>query len=206
MIKNRIILVDDHTIFRTGLRSLVDKEPMLKVVGEAKDGKDLLDLVILDLSMPNMDGMAAIKEIRQKFPKVKILVLTMQEDSEHFKRTISSGAAGDLLKDDAYEQLVTAVKLVLKGKQFVSPSIASLVTDRFIRSVDDLEGPSLEILTKRERQILRLVASGLANKNIAAKLKISVRTVETHRSHLTDKLGIKNTAGLVKLAYSKGLI
>jgi len=214
MIKNKVILVDDHTIFRTGLRSLVEKEPMLKVVGEAKDGEDLLekledlpcDLVVLDLSMPNKDGITAMKEVRQKFPRVKILVLTMQKDHEHFKRAIASGADGYLLKDDAYDQMITAIKLILKGKQFVSPSVSTLITDRFIRSCDDIEGPSLEILTKREQQILKLIANGFANKNIAVKLKISVRTVETHRAHLTDKLGIKNTAGLVKLAISKGLI
>lgn len=214
MTRNRIILVDDHTIFRTGLRSLVEKEPTLKVVGEARDGQELLDkletircdLVVLDLSMPHMDGIAAIKEIRQKFPQVKILVLTMQKDKEHFQCALAGGATGYLLKDDAYEELMTAIKLVLKGKQFVSPTVSSLMTDRFIRSFEDTETPSLEILTRREQQILKLVAHGLANKNIAAKLKISVRTVEAHRAHLTDKLGIKSTAGLVKLAISKGLI
>ena len=210
----RIILADDHAIFRAGLKSLIDKESLFKVVGEAQDGEDLLlklkdgkgDLVVLDLSMPNMDGVAALKEIRRRFPRTKILVLTMQKDHEHFKQAMAHGACGYLLKDDAYDQLIMAMKMVLQGKRFVSPAVCRLLTDRFIRSVDETETPSLEILTPREKQILKFTAGGLINKNVASQLKISVRTVETHRAHLSDKLGIKTTAGLVKYALSKGLI
>ena len=210
----RILLADDHEILRAGLRSLIDKESQLKVVGEARDGSELLkkldciscDLVVLDLSMPNMDGLSAIKNIREEHPKVKILVLTMQKDHEHFKQAMARGAQGYLLKDDAYERLILAVKSILKGKKFVSPSVAVLETDRYIRSLDEVETPSLEILSRRENEILKLIAQGLANKGIAAKLKISIRTVEAHRSNLTNKLGIKNTAGIVKYALSKGLV
>lgn len=210
----KIILADDHAILRAGLRSLINKEPAFKVAGEAGDGEELLDqlesikadLIVMDLSMPRMDGLAAIKEIRQKFPKIKILVLTMQKDHEHFKRAMMYGANGFLLKDDAYEQLVLAVKMILKGKKFVSPSVATLETERFIRSLDETDAPSLEILSKREKEILKLVARGLPNKAIAVRFKISIRTVETHRANLTNKLGIKNTAGLVKYALSKGLL
>ena len=210
----RIILADDHSIFRAGLKKLIDDEPRLKVVAQAKDGEDLLfklqsakcDLIVLDLSMPNMSGILALTEIRQKFPKIKILVLTMQKDIEHFKHAMTNGAAGYLLKDDAYEQLLLAVKVIAKGKKFISSSVSALVTDRYIRSLDEVEVPSLEILTKRERETLRLITCGFANKQIAARLKISIRTVETHRGHLTDKLGLKNTAGLVRYAISKGLV
>ena len=210
----KIILADDHAILRAGLRSLINKEPAFKVAGEAGDGEELLDqlksikadLIVMDLSMPRVDGLAAIKEIRQKFPKIKILVLTMQKDHEHFKRAMMYGANGFLLKDDAYEQLVLAVKMILKGKKFVSPSVATLETERFIRSLDETDAPSLEILSKREKEILKLIARGLPNKAIAVRFKISIRTVETHRANLTNKLGIKNTAGLVKYALSKGLL
>lgn len=209
----RIVLTDDHEILRAGLKNLIGKEPGLSVVGEAGDGEQLMallgktkcDCIILDLSMPRMDGMQAIKEIRKKFPKVRILVLTMQKDSEHFRHAMTLGASGYVLKDDAYQQLVLAVKTVLRGKQYISPAIAELTTDRYLRSMDDIESPSLEILTKREQQVLKLVVKGMPSKNIAAKLDISVRTVETHRANLTNKLGIKSTAGLVKFAMSKGL-
>lgn len=211
---HRVVLADDHEMFRQGLKSLVEKDKELKVVGEAKDGVDLLallsdvrcDLAVVDLSMPNLDGMNAIKEIREHYPNVKILVLTMQKDHEHFRHAMSFGASGYLLKDDAFDQFSRAVKQVLKGKQFVSPSVSTLLTERFLRSVDEQETPCTEILTTRERQVLTLIASGLANKQIAAKLRLSVRTVETHRNNLINKLGIRTTAGLVKYAISKGMV
>ena len=201
----KIFLADDHAIFRAGLKGLIEKDSQLKVVGEAPNGEELLlklkstkcDAIVLDLSMPAMDGLAAMKLIREKFPKVKILILTMQKDPEHFEHAIT---------DDAYDQLILAIKLVLKGKRYISPSVATLTTDRFIRSVDDTEAPSLELLTKREKEILKFVSNSFSNKNIASRLKISVRTVETHRANLSNKLGIKSTAGLVKYAMAKGLL
>ena len=210
----RIVLADDHEILREGLKGLIEKDQSFKVVGQAQDGEKLLDLlkttscdlVVLDLSMPHMDGMATIKEIQRRFRKIKILILTMQKDHEHFKHAMKSGASGYILKEDAYDQLMLAIKVILKGKQFISPTISRLITDDYVRSSDETEGSSLNILTERERQILKLIAQGLLNKNIASKLKLSIRTVEAHRSSLTHKLGIKNTANLVKYALSKGLI
>lgn len=209
----KIVLADDHQILRAGLKDLIEKEKSFKVVGQAKDGDELLsrldtvrcDLAIVDLSMPNRDGMQTIEEIRERFPKVKILVLTMQKDQEHFKHAMAHGASGYVLKEDAYDQLMMAVKMILKGKKFVSPTISKLLTDYYVRSLDEAEASSLDILTKREQQILQLIGNGMANKNIAAKLKLSIRTVETHRANLSHKLGIKNTAGLVKYAITKGL-
>jgi len=210
----KIVLADDHSIVRSGVKNIINKEPDLSVIGEAANGEELVkilrsmkcDLIILDLTMPEMDGMEAMKEIHQRYPKTKILVLTMQKDHEHFKHAIKNGASGYVLKDDASDELISAIKSVKRGKQFVSPSVSKLLTDRLIRSLDETETPSLEILTKRERQVLILISNGIPNKNIATKLKISIRTVEHHRSNLSDKLGIKNTAGLVKFAISKGLI
>ena len=210
----KVILADDHDILRAGLQSLIEKDKIFKIVAQASDGEELLlklktnkcDLVIIDLSMPNLSGVAAIQHIKKQFPKVKCLVLTMQKDHEHFKEAMQRGASGYILKEDAFEQLTLAMKVVLRGQQFISPSVSKLVTERYIRSLDEVETPLLEILTKREKEILRLVAEGFANKNIAAKLKISIRTVETHRFHLMEKLGIKKTAGLVRFAASKGLI
>jgi len=214
MDKYRIVIADDHEIFREGLKSLVEKDTRMRIVGEAKDGEELLetlkkvrcDVVVVDLSMPNLDGMSAIKVIKTKYSWIKILVLTMQKDHEHFKHAMTHGASGYLLKDDAYEQFIKAVCAICKGKEFVSPSVQTLLSERFIRALDDFEHPSLDILTKREQQVLKLVASGWPNKNIASKLKISIRTVETHRNNFSNKLGIKNTASLVKYAISKGLV
>lgn len=210
----KIILADDHKILRDGLKSLIEKEPSLKVVGQAQNGKELLnllkthrcDLVVLDLSMPEMDGMATLTEIRRKYSKIRILILTMQKDQEHFKHAMKGGASGYILKEDAYDQLLLAVKTILKGKSFVSPVLKHLIMDQYVRSLDEGQESSPHILTKRELEILKLVAQGLPNKTISLKLKLSIRTVETHRSNLSHKLGINNTAHLVKYAISKGLI
>lgn len=210
----RIILADDHEMLRAGLKGLLEKEPDFKVVAQAKDGEELLeilsstktDCVVLDLSMPNMDGLTTLKEIRERFPKIMCLVLTMQKDAEHFKHAIAAGAKGYLLKDSAFDQLVMAIKVVMKGKNFISPTISNLIAEQYVRSTEEGDEPSLEILTNREKEILTLIAKGVANKNIASTLKISIRTVETHRSRLIHKLGIKTAAGLVKYAMAKGLV
>ncbi len=210
----RVILADDHEMFRSGLRGLLEKNSDFKVVAEAGNGEILLaklkttktDCVVLDLSMPQMDGLETLKELRQKFPKVKVLILTMQKDIEHFKYAMAGGACGYILKDAAFEQLVMAIKLITKGKKFVSPAISDYITEQYVRSIESGDAPSLEILTNREKQVLTLIVKGSANKNIASALKISIRTVETHRSRLIHKLGINTAAGLVKYAISKGLI
>jgi two-component system response regulator NreC len=130
----------------------------------------------------------------------------MQKDHEHFKHAMAAGACGYLLKDSAFDQLVLAIKVVMKGKNFISPAISNLIAEQYVRSMDQGgDDPSLEILTAREKQILTCIADGKANKNIATQLKISIRTVETHRSRLIQKLGLKTTASLVKYAISKGL-
>ena len=210
----RIILADDHEMLRAGLKSLLDKEPDFKVVAQAQDGEQLLDklacvktdCVVMDLSMPNLDGLATLKEIKKRFPKVKCLVLTMQKDQEHFKSAIANGASGYVLKDNAFDLLVMAIKMVMKGKSYISPAISELITEQYVRSIKDGDMPSLEILTAREKEILKLVAQGNANKNIASRLRISIRTAETHRSRLIHKLGLKTTAALVQYAMSKGLV
>lgn len=214
MSKYKVILADDHDLVRAGLKSLIEKEDTFEIVGEADDGEKLLDLlktikcdlVVTDISMPHMDGLTAVKVIKKKYPKIKILILSMLKDYEHFKQAIANGASGYLLKEDASYQLTLAMSTVLQGKEYFSPNVSKVLTDRLIRSVDEEDMPSLEILTKKETEVLKLVTQGLANKNIAQKLKISIRTVETHRSNLTNKLGIKSTAGLVKYAISKGLV
>ena len=209
----RIIIADDHSIVREGLKGLIENEPGLKIVGEAGNGIELIarlksikcDLIIIDIAMPEMDGLAAIKEIRRKYPRLKILVLSMFVDYEHFEHARVLGASGYLAKDEAGDELLSAIKMILSGKRYVSPSVTTLLAERQLRSIEDSEYPSIEILTKRERQILKLIASGMANKNTASELKISIHTVENHRAHLSEKLGLKNTASLVRYAIAKGL-
>lgn len=214
MAKSKIIIADDHAVVREGLKGLIQQNHSLTVVAEAKDGQELLDLlssqkcdlVVVDISMPHMDGLTALKAIHRKYPKIKVLILSMMKDYQHFQEVMAQGASGYIVKDDASDQLVVAIKAILRGNKFVSPSVSKVLVDRQLRSIDDGEIPSLEILTVREKQILIMIAKGMANKNIAAKLKISIRTVEHHRANLTDKLGFKTPGALVKYAMDKGLV
>ncbi len=211
--KSKVIVADDHTFVRVGLKELINKDADLTVLAEAKNGRELLnildnrkcDVVVMDISMPEMDGVAAIKEIQIKYPKLKILILSMIKDYPHFHEVMAHGASGYMVKDDAPEQLVLAIKMILRGKKYISPSVSTMLVDRQLRSLDEAV-PSMEILTKREQQILNMIAKSMSNKAIALKLKLSVRTIEHHRANLTDKLGIKDTASLVKYALAKGII
>lgn len=212
MPKSKVIVADDHTFVRVGLKELINKDPDLIVVAEAKNGQELLDilankkcdLVVMDISMPEMDGVETIRELSEKFKGIKVLILSMLKDYSHFKEVVAHGASGYMVKDDAPDQLVSAIKTILRGKKFISPSVTTMLADRELRSLDEAV-PSLEILTKREKQILTMIAKSMPNKNIASKLKISIRTVEHHRANLTDKLGFKDAASLVKYAMAKGL-
>jgi len=210
----RIILADDHGIFREGLKSLLLKDSGLKVVGEVKNGIELLamlksiecDLAVVDIAMPEMDGLTALKEIKRKYPKLKVLILSMLNDYAHFGQAKALGASGYLAKDDAGDEFIRAIEKIQKGKMYVSPSVSTLLVERQVQLMENGKSPSIEILTKREKQVLGLIAKGSTNKNIAAKLNISIHTVENHRAHLSEKLGIKNAATLVKYAIEKGLI
>jgi len=213
MTKYKIVLTDDHGFVREGLKRLIEKEASFEVSDEATDGEDLLeklkmhkcDVIIMDLSMPKMDGIEALKEVRKKYPKIKVLILSMLKDYKHFEHAMANGASGFMAKDDACDQINIAIKKILNGKKFVSPSVATLLADRLVRSLDEVEAPSLEIFTKREKEVLTLIAGGMASKNVAHKLKISVRTVANHRANICEKLGFRTTAALVKFAISKGL-
>ena len=210
----RIVIADDHSVIREGLRGIILNEPGFSIVGEAADGKEVLsllksvkcELVILDIAMPGKDGLEALKVIRKEYPELKVLILSMLKDSEHFRLAKKLGASGYLAKDDAADELVPALKNILKGREYVSPSLMRSLAERQIRTCGSTESPSLEILTKREIEILGLIANGRASKNIASELNISIHTVENHRAHIIEKLGIAKTASLVKYAIDKGLI
>jgi len=210
----RIIVADDHSVVREGVKSLINSQPGFEIVGEAKNGKEVLhilesltvDLVVADISMPEMDGLTVLKEIKRKYPQIKVLILSMIKDYEHLEHARIHGASGYLSKDDAGDELIPAINAIINGKNYISPSMTNLLAERQLCSMDKGVYPSFEFLTKREKQVLELIARGMANKEISAELKISVNTVENHRAHLCDKLGLKTTAALVKCAIAKGLV
>jgi DNA-binding NarL/FixJ family response regulator len=212
----KIILADDHALFREGLKRILAEASDLEVIGEVADGLALLkilskfkpDMIILDISMPNIRGIEAIHEVRTMHPESKILVLTMHRDKEYLHQAISSGAHGYLLKEDADSELFSAIGKVRQGKIYVSPKLSEYLTEdwaRIHRGEHEL-ATEIDPLTIREREIIKLVGEGKANKEIASLLNISIRTVEHHRANIMDKLNLKNAAELIKYAIQKGYI
>ncbi|MBE0425836.1 MAG: response regulator transcription factor [Nitrospirae bacterium] len=212
----KILLADDHALFREGLKRILAEASELKVIGEVADGLELLktlnrikpDMIILDISMPNIRGIEAIQEIKAIHPETKILVLTMHSDIEYLHQAISSGAHGYLLKEDADGELFSAIDKVKQGKIYVSPKLSEYLTEDWARIHRGEHEPASEIepLTTREREILKLVAEGKSSKEVASLLNISIRTVEHHRAKIMDKLNLKNVAELIKYAIQKGYI
>jgi len=209
----RIILADDHAMFRQGLKRIIEEQEGPEVIGEASDGAELLatmkkmatDMVIIDISMPKIRGIEATKEIKMVHPEVKVLILTMHRNTEYFHHAISAGAEGFLLKEDADQELLTAIEKIQQGNIYVSPLLSHDLAEDLAKVYrGKQEMSSNEILTIREREVLKLIAEGKSNREIADLLFISVRTVEHHRSNMMKKLNIKNTADLVKYALRKG--
>ena len=211
----RIVIVEDHTILREGLRALLSAEPLFDVVGEAEDGRaaircceDLLpDLVLMDLSMPRMHGFEAIKEIKKQSPDVKIIALTVHKTEEYILATLQAGADGYVLKDATHAELVMAIKNVLTGKRYLSPGISEKVIEGYLEGKETLKTRSAwDTLTRREREILKLIAEGYKNKEVGDHLCISLKTVEKHRANLMKKLDLHNAAELTAFAVDKGLV
>lgn len=211
----RIVIAEDHTILREGLRSLLCSDPEFDVVGEAEDGRDAIrcvealspDLVLMDLSMPRMNGLDAIKEIKKQNPEIKIIVLTVHKTEEYILATLQAGADGYLLKDATHSELVMAIKNVIAGKRYLSPGISEKVIEGYLEGRRTLKTKSSwDTLTQREREILKLIAEGYKNKEVADYLYISLKTVEKHRSNLMRKLDLHNVAALTAFAAEKGLI
>ncbi len=212
--KIRILLVDDHVILRAGLRALLGAEPDMEVVGEASEGTEavarteqlLPDVVLMDISMPVMDGLEATRRINQAHPEVKVLVLTIHDDEEYLFQILEAGGAGYLVKSSADTELVSAIRAVHQGEAFLSPTAAKRVIEGYLRAVGrGEEKQSFGELTAREKEILKLIAEGYTNLEIANRLVISVKTVETHRAHILEKLGLHTRADLVKYVRSQGL-
>ena len=209
MDRYKIVLADDHLIIRQGLRKIIEGNADLEVMGEAGDGLELLQLlrtlvpqmIILDISMPNLRGIDVIGEIKEKHPEVKVLILSMHK--EYFSQALSAGADGYLVKEDADRELFSAVDRIRKGSIYLSPRLREFVGERLHSKS---RGVSAEALSIRERQVLELIARGKSNREIADTLFISVRTAESHRANILSKLNLKGTADLVKYAAQRGLV
>lgn len=213
--KHRIVIAEDHTILREGLRALLSSHPDLEIAGEAEDGRDAIrctekvrpDLILMDLSMPKMHGLEAIREIRRRIPETKVLVLTVHKTEEYILATLEAGAAGYVLKDATHAELVTAIKTVLGGKPYLSPAISERVIQGYLEGKKGKKiDTSWDTLTPREREMLKLIAEGYKNKEIAEIMCISVKTAEKHRANLMKKLDLHSVSALTAFAIEKGLI
>jgi len=213
--KKRIVIAEDHTILREGLRALLSSDPDFEVVGEAEDGRDAIqcvesltpDLVLMDLSLPRMNGMDAIKEIKKRSPDTKVLALTVHRTEEYILATLRAGADGYVLKDATHAELVMGIRSVLTGRPYLSPGVSDKVIEGYLEGRKTVKtGTPWDTLTQREREVLKLIAEGYKNKDIAGYLYISVKTVEKHRANLMKKLDLHSTSALTAFAMERGLI
>lgn len=211
----RVILADDHNLVRSGIRALLESMPGVQVVAEADDGDLLLekvrqfepDVVITDISMRRLSGLDALARIIDDWPACRVVVLSMYDNPEFVQQALRAGAAAYLLKDAAVAELGLALAAVARGERYLSPRISTQLVEQMIKPAQPAEGPaSLSELTPRQTEILKLIARGRATKQIAFDLDLSVKTVETHRSHLMERLGIREVAGLVRYAVRHGLV
>jgi two-component system response regulator NreC len=217
MDKIRILLADDHTMVRSGIVTLLQNIKEFAIVGEAEDGEDAVHktgelrptVVVIDLSMPKLSGIEATKIIKKRYPETNVLVLTMHENEEYVYQILKSGASGYVLKSAGKDELVAAIRAAAKGEKFFSPRISQLMADGYVKRVEKgtPDSPQGDVpLTRREREVLALVASGLTNQQIADQLFISPRTVDTHRTNIMQKLDIHDLANLVRYAIEHGII
>ena len=215
MAKLRILLADDHTVVRQGLRKVLEVRPDWEVVAEAGDGREAVrqaeelepDVAILDITMPLLNGVEATRQIVRRSPSTRVLVLTMHADEAYVNQILQAGATGYLLKDSADVDLIQAVSAVSKGKSFFSPAIARMMLDDYVRQVADRGVTDrYDLLSEREREIFQLIAEGKANKEIATLLSISPSTVETHRARIMEKLDLHSAAEIVLYAVRRGVI
>jgi DNA-binding NarL/FixJ family response regulator len=208
----RLLLADDHPVVRRGIISTLERHPNLEVVGEAADGQEALskarellpDVLLTDIDMPHLTGLAVTEALREELPSIKVLILSMHTTTEYMLRCIQAGARGYVLKQASPDEFVRAIELVNAGESFFSADLARVALNQMVRG--NGQGPDLTDLTAREKEVLTHIAGGLCNKEIACHLDIGTRTVETHRERLMRKLGIHSIAGLTRFAIAKGLI
>jgi DNA-binding NarL/FixJ family response regulator len=212
MTKLRVFLVDDHAVVREGLKSLINAQPDMAVSGEAGDGQTACeqvpqqrpDVVVLDVSMPGLSGAQVAERLKQECPQVKVLALTVHEDKGYLRKVLEAGAAGYVLKRAAAEELIRAIRTVAGGGVYLDPALAGKVVGGFVRKPSGNAGHEEGLLSEREGEVVRLVAAGHSNKEIAGRLDLSVKTVETHKARSLEKLGLHSRADLVRYALQRG--
>ena len=213
MSKATVLLVDDHVVVRQGLKALLADELDIEVIGEASNGREALDrlaelepkVVLMDISMPGLNGIEATRQIQQRYPSVRVVVLSMHANEEYVFQVLQAGASGYVLKQSDSLEVLTAIRAAVAGGSFLSPPISRAVIEDYVRRAEARgQADDLEMLTNREREVLQLLAEGRANREIAEDLSISVKTVETHRSNMMNKLGLDSKTDLVKYALRKG--
>ncbi len=213
MNKIRVLLAEDHTIVRKGLRSLLDDEAEIEVVGEAEDGQQAIqkteqlspDVVVMDITMPVLNGLEATRQIKKLWPGVKVVVLTVHSTEEHIFQILRAGASGYVVKQGAVHELLQAIRAAYRGDTFLSPIISRQAVDEYGQRATAMED-KYDKLTSREREVLQMIAEGHTNREIAGRLHITVKTVEAHRSRLMDKLDLRSIAELTRYALRKGMI
>jgi len=211
----RILLADDHTVVRDGLRALLEKQPDMAVVAEAADGRDSVrladeqqpDVVVMDIAMPNMNGIEATRRILSSHPETAVVILSMHQDESYVLRSLKAGAKGYLLKDSLRSDVIDAIRSVAQGRSFLTKKVSRILQEDYIRELEDRGlDDSYDLLTEREREVLQLIAEGKTNKEVAAVLNVSPTTVETHRTHILQKLGLHSIPELILYAVRKGII
>jgi two-component system, NarL family, response regulator NreC len=211
----RILLADDHTVMRAGLRLLLERHEDFEVVGEASDGRQAVDIatelkpavVVMDIAMPQLNGVEAARQIMNRDPETAIVMLSMHSDESYVLRSLKAGARAYLLKDSAEADLVSAIQAIIEGKSFFSPGVRALLKEDYIHRLAKFGADdTYELLTAREREVLQLVAEGRSNKEVAALLNLSLYTVETHRTHILQKLNLHSVPDLILYAVRKGII
>jgi DNA-binding NarL/FixJ family response regulator len=212
----RVLLAEDHTIVRKGLRSLLDRDIGIKIVGEAEDGREAVkkaeklqpDVVVMDIAMPGLNGLEATRQLKKRFPEMKFIILTVHDNEEYILQTLRAGASGYLIKKAAPADLIEAIQAVHRGDSYLSPSISKTVIDEYIRQAEIKSESDIIYgkLTNREREVFQLIIEGHKNREIGNLLHVSPKTVETHKANIMKKLNISSTAELVRYAMDKGLV
>jgi DNA-binding NarL/FixJ family response regulator len=208
--KTRILLADDHSVVRSGFRALLNSQPDLEVIGEASDGLDAVeqaatlkpDVVVMDVTMPNLNGIEATRRLAHDAPRVRVLALSMHKDAVYVREILRAGARGYLLKDSGEQDLINAVRALAKGEGYISPAVSDAVLSDYRKHVTD----PIDLLTSREREVLQRIAEGQTNKEVANSLNLSVYTIEAHRGRIMEKLNVHSTGELVRFAVRNGLI
>jgi DNA-binding NarL/FixJ family response regulator len=214
MMDTKVLLVDDHAILREGIRMVLDAQSGMTVVGEAEDGRQALDMVeelqpdvvVMDIAMPNMNGAEATRQIKRRFPRTRVVILTMHENQQYLMQIVNAGATACVLKRSAGTELVTAVKAAARGESYFSPTMASMMLDVYRKRLVEEGSDELALLTEREREVLQLVAEGKTSQEIADQLFVSIKTVQTHRMHIMEKLDAHDRTDLVRHAIRLGVI